>query len=168
MTVRALVKLEFELGDDERQAIGAMFPSHWLHEPEVESRAWVQQAPAMRVLLVDAGNIVGHASIAEATDGLPRGLGIGDVVVAESLRGRGLGRALLAEVDRACEETGAELRFAASRNGAVRRALRDLGYRTPPFGTLYFQQGDYWNWNETWLAKGDLITQGPTRLLFDF
>ena len=162
------VKLDFELSEGERLAIGAMFPSQWLKDPAVAGRAWVQHEPAMRVLLSDAGNIVGHASIAEATDGLPRGLGIGDVVVAESLRGQGLGRALLTEVDRACDQTGAEFRFAASRNHAVRRVLRDLGYRTPPFGTLYFQQGDCWSWNETWLAKGDLDPSRPTHLLFDF
>jgi GNAT superfamily N-acetyltransferase len=168
MAVSTVVKLDFELSEDERRAIGALFPSHWLHDPAVAVRAWVQQPPAMRVLLVDAGSIVGHAAVAEATDGLPRGLGIGDVVVAETLRGQGLGRVLLTEVDRACEQTGAEFRFAASRNHAVRRVLRDLGYRTPPFGTLYFQQGDCWNWNETWLAKGDFDPLRPTRLLFDF
>lgn len=161
MAVTAELRVETSVSDEDRRQIHTLFPAQWA--------VTKLQRPAFRILLMDAHDeIVGHAAVAEATDGLPRGLGVGTVVVAENLRGNGLGRTLLTEVDRACVATGAEFVFAASRHPAVRRVLRDLGYRTPPYGSLYFADGDYWCWNESWLVRGELDERRPTRLRWDY
>lgn len=169
MGIEVLRKFEFELSDNERSQIGRLFPRHWVASGgEVESRGWVQNEPVCRILILRDGNVIGNSSICEATSGLPRGLGIGDVVIAENERGNGLGRQLLVESDQFFSNSGAEFVLAASRNSGVRKVLRDLGYQTPPLGSIHFKRGDYWCWNETWLYRGQLHPSAPTELLSDF
>lgn len=164
-----LTVFEFAMSEAQKASVGSMFPAYWVAgDTDVSRRGWTTSEPTCRLLLVDGENIVGNCSIFEATRGLPRGLGIGDLAVSDLLRGQGLGRKLLEAADEFFHSSGAEFAFAASRNVSVRKVLRDIGYRTPPFGTLYFQDGDYWSWNETWLVKGDLHPSSPTQLLSDF
>lgn len=168
MTYEVVTRFEFEMDEAERRAVGQLFPAHWGNgEVSVRERGWSQNEPACRILLIRDGHIVGNASVCEATNGLPRGLGIGDVVISEQLRGKGLGRQLLTATDQFFLDSGAEFAIAASRNLGVRKVLRGLGYRTPGVSSVYFRRGDYWNWNETWLLKGDLHPSAPAELRTD-
>jgi hypothetical protein len=168
MSIELVTRFDFELTDLERSSIGALFPAHWgAGSQEVRAKGWVQREPAFRVLAIEDSAIVGQAAVAEMTAGLPRGLGIGDVVVAETHRQKGICRLILTQVDRVCAESGAEFTFAASRNFTVRKILRELGYSTPRRQDIFFRLGDHWCWNETWLLRGTLPNP-PVELLGDF
>ncbi len=85
------------------------------------------------VLAVDGGIPVGHAALRRVDDYFE----LKNVIVAESHRGRGVGRALLAEIERATVEAGGDALVlqTGDRQPEAVALYEKLGWeRIPPFG----------------------------------
>ncbi|MCW2761119.1 MAG: Acetyltransferase family [Marmoricola sp.] len=154
--VEFTVEFEFALSDQDRGDVAALFPPHWRWAPEIEHRGWIQREPDFRVLGRLEGEIVASANVAELRKPIPRTLGIGDVVVSESLRGQGIGQRLMKATADACTGAGGDLTLLASQNVGVRKCFRAMGFVIPPPFGLYVRVGERWMWNESWLIRGGL------------
>ena len=102
------------------------------------------ERPRFRVLLAeDAGRTLGYAMFYPSYDSehAARGLYLQDLFVVPEARGRGVGRALMAAVARACQADGGCYLFwnALEANHAGRAFYRRIGAREEPVVTLSLQ-----------------------------
>jgi GNAT superfamily N-acetyltransferase len=93
----------------------------------------------------EAGRLLGYASYYTAYDTqyAAKGFYLQDLYVRREARRRGLGRALMAAVARACLDAGGSYMFwhAQPSNRAGRAFYRALGARNEPVSTLSLQPG---------------------------
>jgi GNAT superfamily N-acetyltransferase len=102
------------------------------------------ERPRFRVLLAeDAGRALGYALFYPSYDSehAAKGLYLQDLFVVPEARRRGLGRALMAAVARACQADGGCYLFwnALEANHAGRAFYRRIGAREEPVATLSLQ-----------------------------
>jgi GNAT superfamily N-acetyltransferase len=102
------------------------------------------ERPRFRVLLAeDAGQALGYALFYPSYDGehAARGLYLQDLFVEPKARKRGVGRALMAALARACQEDGGCYLFwnALETNHAGRAFYHQIGAREEPVVTLSLQ-----------------------------
>lgn len=100
--------------------------------------------PRFRVLLAEAdGRTLGYALFSQSydTEHAARGMYVNDLYVVPEARRRGIGRALMAAVARACLADGGRYLFwhALERNAAGRAFYRRIGAREEPVVTLSLQ-----------------------------
>jgi predicted N-acetyltransferase YhbS len=144
---------ESALEPELRARLGALLPPEWRDLPGAAQRAWTQQVPVFRVV-ASSGEPIGQVAICLLREKDPTVLGIGDLVVTEAFRGRGVGSALIREAVAAAGSRGGETIVVASRNPKVRHVFHSLGFRACRPHELVFRQGDLVSWNETWLVRG--------------
>jgi ribosomal protein S18 acetylase RimI-like enzyme len=112
--------------------------------PEDVVREGFGRRPRFRVLLAEhSGGAVGYALFYPSydTDHAARGCYLQDLYVAPQGRRRGVGRALMAAVARACAADGGHYLFwnARPQNAAGRAFYRSIGAREEPVLTLSLQ-----------------------------
>jgi predicted N-acetyltransferase YhbS len=144
---------ESDVDPNLRVRLVALFPRNWLSSPERAERAWTQQPPVVRIVASTAVEPVGQASVCALREEPPLVFGVGDVVVAEDWRRKGIGRRILELAVATADEVKADVIVVASRDSGVRRILSDLGFRNARPHELVFRRGDLVCWNETWMVR---------------
>jgi ribosomal protein S18 acetylase RimI-like enzyme len=110
---------------------------------DVLAQGFGERARFSVLLAEDAGRALGYALFYPSYDSehAARGLYLQDLFVAPEARGRGVGRALMAAVARACQADGGCYLFwnALASNDAGRAFYRRIGAREEPVVTLSLQ-----------------------------
>ncbi len=101
---------EFSLDASQRESIGQLLAESFTDFPQ--SRTYSKQSPHWRLLATEGDRLLGHLGLDHrmigTTTGPARLLGIIDVCVDPSVRGRGIASRLLTRVDELAAEHGIE------------------------------------------------------------
>jgi predicted N-acetyltransferase YhbS len=146
------VVAEDRLERAELVALGALLADGFpRHAADYRERAWRTTRPAFRVLAREDGCITGQISCFRIATAPERVLfGIGDAVVAESARGRGVAGSVVELAVAECRRRGAEVVLTDTL--LLRGSFRAVGFEAVPRFAFYYQRGSSCRWHRHWMA----------------
>jgi GNAT superfamily N-acetyltransferase len=152
------------LSADERRRIGELLAGILDEGHRYRERGWRTLPPLFRSLAVTAsGEVVGQVS-GFGVQAWPavRVIGLGDLAVDPSWRGRGLARALCSAVVCEAWERDADVLLAKTR--PMRRVLADLGFQPVTGFAFYWEDAGACHRHPDWMAASRVTAPTATWL----